>query len=382
MRPCASLRMLPKTCPPPPSCAPQLTSALLHLLPRPLPPVHHPGPSGEGRNQPNLETTLQIPVTLDKLIRLSEPQFPTVPPSRNDRGLTNPGGSLKAKDRSRNSARPPSPSDRSQAPGTSLDTGGWGREGVGSFSLQLLPRSPRDASPRSPSPHLAVAVLGQVFHQDFSAVAQLPAHPLQPRGDLLRVQRGGRRAPGVVARLGGGVRPARPRLRLGPRRAAQARAPLAAGSRCRRRHLPGRPRLRAPRRLEGKGEREPEEARAGARRAEAAEWVGGGGGRRRRSQQPAGGKRKPERRGGAQNHLAGPSPSGPRAPRTGAPAPPAGTSAPPPEHLCRRGRAGELPSLQGPSESPGLGSGDAALWHRLSRGHSGPRRRSPRGLPT
>lgn len=148
---------------------------------------------------------------------------------------------------------------------------------MGSFSLKLLPRSPRDASPRSPSPHLAVAVLGQVFHQDFPAVAQLPAHPLQPRGDLLRVQRGGRRAPGVVARLGGGVRPARPRLRLRSRRAAQARAPLAAGSRCRRRHLPGRPAAAGSSEARGEGrEREPEEARAGARRAEAVERVGGG----------------------------------------------------------------------------------------------------------
>lgn len=80
---------------------------------------------------------------------------------------------------------------------------------------------------------LAAAVLGQVLHQDFSAVAKLPAHPLQPRGDLLRVQRRGYGAPGVVARLGEGARPARPR----PRR---RRAPFAAAV-SRRRHLPGRP---------------------------------------------------------------------------------------------------------------------------------------------
>lgn len=79
-------------------------------------------------------------------------------------------------------------------------------------------------------PYLGAAVLGQVFHQDFPPVAQLPPHPLQPRGHLLGVQRG------HLSRAQRGLRGLPRRPSRGSR--SQARAPRAASP---RRHLPGAP---------------------------------------------------------------------------------------------------------------------------------------------
>lgn len=228
--------------------------------------------------------------------------------------------------------------DRPKASGSSLDT-------RGSFPPEPCPAAPGRVASLPGPPYLAAAVLGQVFHQDLPTVAQLPVHPLQPRGDLLRVQRGGRGAAGDLARPGGGARPARPRPGARPRRAAQARAPLATAA-SRRRHLPGAPRLRAPR--EARGEAETERGRRpgrgpGGQRPQSGPRArrGGEAGRRRRNQQPAGGERKPERRGGAQHPLAGT----PRAPAVTAPLalPLPGPRALPPRHLCRRRRARGLP---------------------------------------
>lgn len=315
-------------------------------------------------------------MTLDQPLCLSEPRFPDLPLSPGDLRLRT-RGALQKRQTVLTPHRPPSSPRAFQGAGHPP-----GRRGTASPGA--LPRCPRTGRLPALTSYLAVAVLGQVFHQDFSAVAQLPVHPLQPRGDLLGVQRAGRGAPGVLACAGGGGRPARPRP--WPRRAAQARAPLAATA-SRRRHFPGRPAAAGSSGgSRGSGERKREEARAGARRAEAAEWARPWrGGRRRRSQQPAGGRGNLSAEEEPENHLAGTSPSGPGPRARAAPIPPArpagGGSGTATRTPVRR-RTADSPARRALDERPGLGSGDAAPWRQLPRGDSNPRLLSPRGLPT